>query len=143
MASATPTEYNLEWLFGSVEAWLLKSGEKKGFSLKGKVGTKVYLSCPNTRGEVYLELSEQKLSLWTDKDSLQSLIQSSRVLDLLESSTSTPLSPEYALEALAELVRGGEGDESQPDTDMDDPSDENDQPGNAILIVNASKLIEQ
>ena len=130
MASKSTDEYNLAWLSGCVEEWLLKSGESNGFSLKKKGEDRVYINCPKAAGEVYIELGEQELSLWTEQASLQTLIQNSGVLDLLEGSDSQIQDPVPALEALAHCLV--EEPKSEQSTDMDELSDDNNQPGENI-----------
>ena len=123
-------EYNLAWLSGCVEEWLLKSGGSNGFSsywVRKKEEDRVYISCPQAAGEVYIELGEQRLSLWTEQVSLQTLIQNSGVLDLLEGSDSQIKDPVPALEALAHCIV--ENPKSEQSTDMDEPSDGDNQPG--------------
>ena len=125
--AAKTSEYNLDWLSGCVEEWLLKSGEKNGFSLKENKNNRVYITCPSSFGEVYIEINDQGLSLWTDQTSLQTLIQNSRVLDLLEGPQSGPRNPVPALELFATCVI--EDQKNEQSTDLDELSDEDNQPG--------------
>ena len=127
MAAKTLEEYNIDWLSGCVEEWLLKSGGKNGFSLKENKNNRVYITCPNASGEVYIELNDQGLSLWTEQSSLQTLIQNSRILDMLEGSQSGHPSPVPALELFATCVT--EDQKSEQGTDLDELSDEDNQPG--------------
>ena len=131
MAAKILGDYDFNWLSGCVEEWLLKSGEKNGFSLKENKNNRVYITCPSSFGEVYIELNDQGLSLWSEQASLQTLIQNSRILDMLEGSQSGPLNPVPALELFATCLV--EGQKSEQGTDLDELSDEENQPGSFLL----------
>lgn len=85
------TELTYEWLLTTINGWITNTGGAKGYSIKTKESNRVYITCPHSTTDsatLYMEIQDNSIVMWSDETRIQTILQTSGILDSLETNIS-------------------------------------------------------